>query len=41
MLSTEEITNGDAIRIGETVLKFVAFCGKDFAWDLSDGETDD
>jgi hypothetical protein len=32
VLSTEEMTNGDTIRIGETTLKFVAMCGDDFTW---------
>ena len=33
VLSTEELHNGDLIRIGETTLRFVAFCDGDFAWD--------
>ena len=32
VLSTEEMSDGDEIRIGETLLKFVAFCGEDFSW---------
>jgi|GEM_PF-778528 hypothetical protein len=32
VLSTEEMTNGDEIRIGETLLKFVALCGDAFTW---------
>lgn len=32
VLSTEELSNGDQIRIGETTLKFVALCGDDFTW---------
>ncbi len=32
VLSTEDLTDGDVIRIGETTLKFVAFCGRDFDW---------
>lgn len=32
VLSTEEMANGDEIRIGETALKFVALCGEDFTW---------
>lgn len=32
VLSTEEMSNGDEIRIGETTLKFVALCGTDFTW---------
>jgi len=34
VLSTEELSNWDLIRIGETTLRFVAFCGEDFDWDL-------
>jgi len=33
VLSTEEMTNSDLIRIGETTLRFVALCGRDFEWD--------
>lgn len=32
VLSTEEMTDGDEIRIGETLLKFVALCGDAFTW---------
>jgi hypothetical protein len=32
VLSTEELSNGDEVRIGETTLKFVALCGEDFTW---------
>ncbi len=32
VLSTEEMSNGDEIRIGETALKFVALCGEAFTW---------
>lgn len=38
VLSTEEMSNGDEIRIGETTLKFVALCGEGFTW-ASAGET--
>ncbi|MEM9426736.1 MAG: FHA domain-containing protein [Pseudomonadota bacterium] len=39
VLSTEEITDGDEIRIGETSLKFIALCGDEFTWNTSeDGE---
>ncbi|MCG6883157.1 MAG: FHA domain-containing protein, partial [Silicimonas sp.] len=37
VLSTEEMADGDEIRIGETSLKFVALCGEDFSW-TSDGD---
>jgi len=33
VLATEEIASGDAIRLGETTLRFVALCGDGFAWD--------
>ena len=39
VLSTEPMTDGDEIRIGETTLRFVAFCGPDFTWD-DDGDGD-
>lgn len=32
VLSTEDLKDGDIIRIGETTLKLVAFCGRDFDW---------
>lgn len=32
VLSTEEMSDGDEIRIGETTLKFVALCGENFTW---------
>jgi len=32
VLSTEEISSGAVIRIGETTLRFVAFCDGDFSW---------
>ncbi|MEM9754860.1 MAG: FHA domain-containing protein [Pseudomonadota bacterium] len=41
VLSTEELMNGDMVRIGKTTLRFVALCGRDFTWnhgpDLADG----
>lgn len=40
VLSTEEMTNGDQIRIGETTLKFVALCGEDFTWATSEGSAE-
>ncbi|MFY0312559.1 FHA domain-containing protein [Leisingera sp. D0M16] len=33
VLSTEELSGGDVIRIGETTLRFVPLCGADFGWD--------
>ena len=38
VLSTEELTSGDEVRIGETVLKFVSLCGEGFTW-AATGET--
>ena len=32
VLSTEELASNDRIRIGETVLRFVALCGEEFSW---------
>ena len=32
VLSTEPMTDGDTIRIGETTLIFVALCGEEFSW---------
>lgn len=38
VLSTEPLKNGDVISIGETKLRFMAFCGKHFDWDDEDSE---
>ncbi len=32
LVSSETLTNGDAIRVGKTTLRFVALCGPDFSW---------
>ena len=32
VLSTEKLSHGDSVRIGETTLRFVALCGPDFQW---------
>jgi hypothetical protein len=32
VLSTEPLSNGALIRIGETTLRFVGFCGSEFDW---------
>lgn len=32
VLATEEMFDGDLIRIGKTTLRFAAFCGADFTW---------
>jgi hypothetical protein len=33
VLSTEELASNDVIKIGETVMRFVGFCDRDFSWD--------
>ena len=38
VLSTEEINDGDLIRIGETVLRFVGLCGPDFDWETDEND---
>ena len=38
VLSTEELADGDMVRIGETALKFVALCGEDFTWASTEDE---
>ena len=32
VLSTQALSAGDRIRIGETTLRFVPLCGGDFSW---------
>lgn len=32
VLATETLEDGDMIRIGETTLRFIAFCGPEFSW---------
>jgi len=41
VVSTEEMSDGDEIAIGDTVLRFVAFCGGGFRWNdgAATGET--
>ena len=39
LISNESLKTGDIIRIGETVLRFVALCDKSFNW--SDGSTEE
>ncbi|MEL6167781.1 MAG: FHA domain-containing protein [Pseudomonadota bacterium] len=41
VLSTETLSHGDVIRIGETTLRFVALCGSDFAWNNDESGRDD
>jgi hypothetical protein len=38
VLSTEEINDGDLIRIGETLLRFVGLCGPDFDWETDEND---
>ena len=38
VLSTEEISSSNLIRIGETTLRFVGLCGADFDWGSEDRE---
>lgn len=37
LLTTEDLNDGDRIKIGKTELKFVAFCTADFHWGSVDG----
>jgi hypothetical protein len=37
VLSTEELSHNDVIRIGETTLRFLALCGADFDWSDEEG----
>lgn len=39
LISNEKLKSGDTIRIGETVLRFVALCDKSFNW--SDGSSEE
>ncbi|MDJ1006659.1 MAG: FHA domain-containing protein [Paracoccaceae bacterium] len=41
VLSTEELYDGDEIRIGETTLKFIALCSEDFTWAENAGDGTD
>lgn len=42
LISNEALKSGDVIRIGETVLRFVALCDETFSWDGSaSGEDED
>lgn len=40
LLSTEDLNDGDTIRIGKTVLRFVAFCTGGFSWGADAGDGD-
>lgn len=35
VLSTEELQSGHLIRLGETTLRFIGFCGTQFDWDAA------
>ncbi|MEM9684738.1 MAG: FHA domain-containing protein, partial [Pseudomonadota bacterium] len=41
VLSTEELSKGDEIRIGETTLMFMPLCGDDFSWNEDNQEDQD
>lgn len=41
VLSTEELFDGDEIRIGETTLKFIALCSEEFTWAENSGDDTD
>ncbi|PUB17556.1 FHA domain-containing protein [Yoonia sediminilitoris] len=43
LISNEVLKTGDVVRIGETVLRFVALCSSEFNWsgDSADGEDDE
>ena len=38
LLTTEELSHGDTIKIGKTQLSFVAFCTSEFSWTGIEGE---
>ena len=38
LLSTEELRSKDLIRLGETTLRFIAFCTEDFGWTMAEDE---
>lgn len=40
VLSTEELSDGDRIRIGRTTLRFVALCTADFTWHTAEDGDD-
>ena len=41
VVSTGDLLNGDEIEIGETRLRFIALCSKEFNWDDQDGDQTD
>jgi hypothetical protein len=38
VISNEVLKSGDLIRLGETTLRFMALCGKDFNWTSAGGQ---
>ncbi len=40
VLSTEQLSNADTIRVGETTLRFVELCGADFCWSKDESVED-
>ena len=41
LISNETLKTGDTMRIGETVLRFVALCDENFNWDEKDADGED
>ncbi len=41
LISNELLKSGDVMRIGETVLRFVALCDESFSWDDKDADGED
>lgn len=40
LLSTEALSDGDEIRVGQTTLRLVTLCGEAFSWNQSTGKPD-
>lgn len=36
VLQTQQLHNGEIVQIGDTEMRFIAFCGEDFSWDDTD-----
>ena len=36
VLQAQQLHNGEVIQIGDTEMRFVAFCGEDFSWDVEE-----
>lgn len=41
VLTTEQLSHGDVIRVGLTDLRFIALCGPDFSWQETEDKTDE